>query len=93
VCEVTRDLTERRMPPYRSKSSQQLANLEKPQDLMEKYLKEFRVDQCPLFLQHKCQQHRPFTCFNWHFQVKPLSIHCHPLFTFFFSESETETAS
>merc|ERR1719384_1037563 len=33
-----------------------------------KYLKEFRVDQCPLFLQHKCQQHRPFTCFNWHFQ-------------------------
>ena len=33
-----------------------------------RYLKEFRVDQCPLFLQHKCQQHRPFTCFNWHFQ-------------------------
>merc|ERR1712106_450130 len=33
-----------------------------------KYLKEFRVEQCPLFLQHKCQQHRPFTCFNWHFQ-------------------------
>merc|ERR1711990_145794 len=25
---------------------------------MGKYLKEFRVDQCPLFLQHKCQQHR-----------------------------------
>jgi hypothetical protein len=33
-----------------------------------KYLKEFRVEQCPLFLQHKCQQHRPFTCFHWHFQ-------------------------
>merc|ERR1712223_1845764 len=33
-----------------------------------KYLKEFRVDQCPLFLQHKRQQHRPFTCFHWHFQ-------------------------
>merc|ERR1719219_2230237 len=33
-----------------------------------KYLKEFRVEQCPLFLQHKCQQHTPFTCFNWHFQ-------------------------
>ena len=33
-----------------------------------RYLKEFRVEQCPLFLQHKCQQHRPFTCFNWHFQ-------------------------
>ncbi|XP_039257937.2 RING finger protein unkempt homolog [Styela clava] len=31
------------------------------------YLKEFRVNQCPLFLQHKCTQHRPFTCFNWHF--------------------------
>jgi len=56
------------MPPYRSKSSQQLATMDKPQDLMDKYLKEFRVEQCPLFLQHKCQQHRPFTCFNWHFQ-------------------------
>lgn len=38
------------------------------EELLEKYLKEFRVDQCPLFLQHKCQQHRPFTCFYWHFQ-------------------------
>lgn len=56
------------MPPHRSKSGQQIANMEKPQDIMEKYLKEFRVEQCPLFLQHKCQQHRPFTCFNWHFQ-------------------------
>uniref|UniRef100_A0A8D0KYC2 Unk like zinc finger n=1 Tax=Strix occidentalis caurina TaxID=311401 RepID=A0A8D0KYC2_STROC len=33
----------------------------------EKYLKEFRTEQCPLFLQHKCTQHRPFTCFHWHF--------------------------
>lgn len=32
-----------------------------------RYLKEFRTQQCPLFLQHKCTQHRPFTCFNWHF--------------------------
>merc|ERR1711971_645539 len=39
-----------------------------------KYLKEFRVDQCPLFLQHKCQQHRPFTCFNWHFQNQILGL-------------------
>lgn len=31
------------------------------------YLKEFRVEQCPLFLQHKCTAHRPFTCFHWHF--------------------------
>ncbi|XP_032672983.1 RING finger protein unkempt isoform X9 [Odontomachus brunneus] len=31
------------------------------------YLKEFRVEQCPLFVQRKCTQHRPFTCFNWHF--------------------------
>ena len=31
------------------------------------YLKEFRVDQCKLFLQHKCTQHRPYTCFYWHF--------------------------
>lgn len=32
------------------------------------YLKEFRVEQCPAFLQHKCNQHRPFVCFHWHFQ-------------------------
>ncbi|CAB4054041.1 UNKL [Lepeophtheirus salmonis] len=38
------------------------------EEMLEKYLKEFRVEQCPLFLQHKCQQHRPFTCFHWHFQ-------------------------
>ncbi|XP_059490374.1 RING finger protein unkempt isoform X2 [Neocloeon triangulifer] len=31
------------------------------------YLKEFRVQQCTLFLQHKCTNHRPFTCFKWHF--------------------------
>ncbi|GBN74346.1 RING finger protein unkempt [Araneus ventricosus] len=28
---------------------------------------EFRVEQCLLFLQHKCTQHKPFTCFYWHF--------------------------
>lgn len=32
------------------------------------YVYKFRVEQCPLFLQHKCTQHRPFTCFHWHFQ-------------------------
>ncbi|XP_037570938.1 putative E3 ubiquitin-protein ligase UNKL isoform X1 [Dermacentor silvarum] len=32
------------------------------------YLKEFRVEQCPLFVQHKCTQHKPFTCFHWHFK-------------------------
>ncbi|EPY88968.1 hypothetical protein CB1_000144008 [Camelus ferus] len=31
------------------------------------YLKEFRTEQCSLFVQHKCTQHRPFTCFHWHF--------------------------
>uniref|UniRef100_T1J1V5 RING-type E3 ubiquitin transferase n=1 Tax=Strigamia maritima TaxID=126957 RepID=T1J1V5_STRMM len=41
--------------------------LEPQSDLIERYLKEFRVEQCPLFLQHKCTQHRPFTCFYWHF--------------------------
>ncbi|XP_022916199.1 RING finger protein unkempt isoform X2 [Onthophagus taurus] len=41
------------------------AQTEKPNHYS--YLKEFRVEQCPLFLQHKCQQHRPFTCFHWHF--------------------------
>lgn len=32
------------------------------------YLKGFRVEQCSLFLQHKCTQHRPYTCFYWHFK-------------------------
>ncbi|NXL75169.1 UNK protein, partial [Leptocoma aspasia] len=32
-----------------------------------RYLKEFRTEQCPLFVQHKCTQHRPYTCFHWHF--------------------------
>ncbi|XP_066560991.1 RING finger protein unkempt homolog isoform X2 [Amia ocellicauda] len=41
------------------------AQPEKPQHYT--YLKEFRTEQCPLFVQHKCSQHRPFTCFNWHF--------------------------
>ncbi|KAL4119630.1 hypothetical protein QTP88_012426 [Uroleucon formosanum] len=41
------------------------AQMEKPNHYS--YLKEFRVEQCPLFLQHKCTQHRPYTCFNWHF--------------------------
>ena len=35
--------------------------------LLFRYLKEFRVEQCSLFLQHKCTQHRPFSCFCWHF--------------------------
>jgi hypothetical protein len=43
-----------------------LARTEKSNHL--EYLKNFRVNQCPLFLQHKCTQHRPFTCFSWHFQ-------------------------
>ncbi|KAL1236732.1 RING finger protein unkempt [Trichinella pseudospiralis] len=33
----------------------------------ERYLEEFRVDPCALFKQHTCQQHRPYTCFYWHF--------------------------
>ena len=32
-----------------------------------RYLKEFRTQQCPDFLQHKCTRHRPYTCFHWHF--------------------------
>ncbi|CAF1371708.1 unnamed protein product [Adineta steineri] len=45
---------------------QQLALIEKPLHLS--YLRDFRVEQCQLFLQHKCTQHRPFSCFYWHFQ-------------------------
>lgn len=32
-----------------------------------RYIRDFRVEPCPLFKQHQCQQHRPYTCFNWHF--------------------------
>ncbi|CAF1246505.1 unnamed protein product [Rotaria sordida] len=45
---------------------QQLALIEKSSHL--NYLRDFRVEQCQLFLQHKCTQHRPFSCFYWHFQ-------------------------
>ncbi|XP_068120459.1 RING finger protein unkempt homolog isoform X3 [Hyperolius riggenbachi] len=34
---------------------------------VQRYLKEFRTEQCHLFVQHKCTQHRPYTCFHWHF--------------------------
>ncbi|KAL5264412.1 hypothetical protein ACHWQZ_G005487 [Mnemiopsis leidyi] len=33
-----------------------------------RYLEHFRVEQCSMFLQHKCSHHRPFTCFYWHFK-------------------------
>ncbi|ELT93766.1 hypothetical protein CAPTEDRAFT_170777 [Capitella teleta] len=48
-----------------SESQAVAAQAEKPQHYT--YLKEFRTQQCPLFLQHKCTQHRPYTCFHWHF--------------------------
>ncbi|KAK7801918.1 hypothetical protein U0070_005905, partial [Myodes glareolus] len=38
-----------------------------PADRETNPLQEFRTEQCSLFLQHKCSQHRPFTCFHWHF--------------------------
>ncbi|KAM3175934.1 hypothetical protein ACTXT7_007495 [Hymenolepis weldensis] len=43
-----------------------------PLDIMErprhlKYLNEFRTTQCPLFLEQQCHNHRPYTCFFWHF--------------------------
>ena len=44
----------------------QIAPSEKPAHYT--YLKGFRVEQCSLFLQHKCTQHRPYTCFYWHFK-------------------------
>uniref|UniRef100_A0A915C9Z0 C3H1-type domain-containing protein n=3 Tax=Parascaris univalens TaxID=6257 RepID=A0A915C9Z0_PARUN len=40
-------------------------SVEKPNHLH--YLREFRVEACAQFKQHQCQQHRPYTCFNWHF--------------------------
>ncbi|CAA9999759.1 unnamed protein product [Nesidiocoris tenuis] len=53
------------MPSSEAKPLLTAPQTEKPRHYT--YLKEFRVEQCPLFLQHKCTQHRPFTCFNWHF--------------------------
>lgn len=32
-----------------------------------RYLRDFRVERCPCFADHRCQQHRPYTCFYWHF--------------------------
>ncbi|XP_045211700.1 RING finger protein unkempt homolog isoform X1 [Mercenaria mercenaria] len=55
-------MTTTKMP---SESPALPAQTEKPPHYT--YLKEFRTQQCPLFLQHKCTQHRPFTCFHWHF--------------------------
>ncbi|XP_048757730.2 RING finger protein unkempt homolog isoform X3 [Ostrea edulis] len=57
-----REILTTKMP---SESPAVPAQTEKPQHYL--YLKEFRTQQCPLFLQHKCTQHRPFTCFHWHF--------------------------
>ena len=33
-----------------------------------RYLEHFRVEQCAMFVQHKCTHHRPYTCFYWHFK-------------------------
>ncbi|XP_059415201.1 putative E3 ubiquitin-protein ligase UNKL isoform X2 [Carassius carassius] len=53
------------MPSVSKTAASASAQTEKPTHYS--YLKEFRTEQCPLFLQHKCTQHRPFTCFHWHF--------------------------
>uniref|UniRef100_A0A2C9JG51 C3H1-type domain-containing protein n=1 Tax=Biomphalaria glabrata TaxID=6526 RepID=A0A2C9JG51_BIOGL len=60
----SRILNDNKMPSA-SDSLLAAVQTEKPHHYM--YLKEFRTQQCELFLQHKCQQHRPFTCFHWHF--------------------------
>lgn len=33
----------------------------------QRYLRDFRVDQCPYFPNYKCEHHKPYTCFYWHF--------------------------
>ncbi|XP_041085454.1 putative E3 ubiquitin-protein ligase UNKL [Polyodon spathula] len=53
------------MPSVSKTAASASAQTEKPAHYT--YLKEFRTEQCPLFLQHKCTQHRPYTCFQWHF--------------------------
>ncbi|KAK6481650.1 putative E3 ubiquitin-protein ligase UNKL isoform X1 [Huso huso] len=53
------------MPSVSKTAASASAQTEKPTHYT--YLKEFRTEQCPLFLQHKCTQHRPYTCFHWHF--------------------------
>ena len=37
-------------------------------EVIDRYLNNFRVNQCKLFIQRKCNKHRPFTCFDWHFK-------------------------
>eukprot|EP00076_Gallus_gallus_P045394 XP_025010932.1 putative E3 ubiquitin-protein ligase UNKL isoform X5 [Gallus gallus] len=60
-----------RCRPFRKRcrGAEGLAGPRRPSSrrIIRRYLKEFRTEQCPLFLQHKCTQHRPFTCFHWHF--------------------------
>lgn len=53
--------------PPRSRGLQPVAAVARNAVCLFRYLKEFRTEQCSLFLQHKCSQHRPFTCFHWHF--------------------------
>lgn len=50
-------------------SADSRTSVERPQEKTQHlhYLNDFRVEACPLFKQHQCQQHRPYTCFNWHF--------------------------
>ncbi|CAN7999873.1 unnamed protein product [Ixodes pacificus] len=53
-----------RMLPSGADSS---AELETEKPAHRRYLRDFRVEQCPYFPNYKCQNHKPYTCFYWHF--------------------------
>ncbi|XP_054762778.1 RING finger protein unkempt homolog isoform X2 [Lytechinus pictus] len=56
------------MPSEQQKTSaNQVVSAQPEKPFHYTYLKEFRTQQCQDFLQHKCPNHRPFTCFQWHF--------------------------
>ncbi|XP_041473345.1 RING finger protein unkempt homolog isoform X2 [Lytechinus variegatus] len=56
------------MPSEQQKTSaNQVVSAQPEKPFHYTYLKEFRTQQCQDFLQHKCPNHRPFTCFHWHF--------------------------
>ncbi|XP_071964395.1 putative E3 ubiquitin-protein ligase UNKL isoform X2 [Antedon mediterranea] len=55
------------MPSEQQKSANSNLTTQPEKPFHYTYLKEFRTQQCQDFLQHKCPNHRPFTCFHWHF--------------------------
>lgn len=54
--------------PYDSGTAEDESPIYDLDENVDTYLNGFRVNQCQAFLQHKCNKHKPFTCFDWHFK-------------------------